>query len=104
MFIYIQYPLDVDFYHFNDHDIFWDGSGCPNGTCCGNATQPWFYREPNVTTSSGVEARLCSVHGFDHKAVLIDQLQKYIQQHLLLESYFFPTPAQNCIVLVAIAQ
>ena len=35
-------------YYFDDP--LWDESGCITSRCCDNITQPWFYRELNVTT------------------------------------------------------
>ncbi|XP_065907266.1 uncharacterized protein [Dysidea avara] len=70
-------PRNSDNYYFND--ILWDGSGCPTGTCCNDTTQPWFYRELNGTTTSDIEARLCSHEVFSNRAVIIDQLELYIQ-------------------------
>jgi len=60
-------------------NTLWDGSGCLPGTCCDDTTQPWFYRELSETTTSDIEARLCSFCGFTYRAVLIDQLELYIQ-------------------------
>jgi len=67
-------------YYFNDP--LWDGSGCITSRCCDNPSQPWFYRELNEVTTSDIEARICnegSSVGFDHRAVLIDQFELYIQ-------------------------
>jgi len=61
-------------------DPLWDISNCFRSTeCCSNITQPWFYHELNSSTTSDIEARLCSVDGFVARAVLIDQLELYIQ-------------------------
>jgi len=69
-------PRNSDNFYFSDP--LWDGSGCPTGTCCDNTTQPWFYRELDGTTTSDIEARLCSFEGFQHRGVMIDQLELYI--------------------------
>ena len=61
------------------NDPLWDGSGCITSNCCDNAMQPWFYRELNESTSSDIEARLCSWDVFFYEAVLIDQLELYVQ-------------------------
>ena len=62
-------------------DPLWDGNSCHRSTtCCSNTTQPWFYRQLSVPTSSDVEARICCGHGgFAERAVLIDQFELYIQ-------------------------
>ena len=64
-------------HYFNDP--LWDGSGCITSNCCDNPTQPWFYRQLNGTTTSDIEARLCSFHQFITGSPLIDQLELYIQ-------------------------
>ena len=69
---------------FNDYafdDPLWDGLDCGISIdCCANSTQPWFYRELNETTTSDIEARLCSWYPFHTASALIDQLELYIQQ------------------------
>jgi len=60
-------------------DPLWDGSGCITSSCCDNPTQPWFYRQLSGSTTSDIEARLCSWDIFYYEAVLIDQLELYIQ-------------------------
>ena len=64
-------------YFFNDP--LWDGSGCITSNCCNNPTQPWFYSQLNGSTTSDIEARLCSWDIFYYEAVLIDQLELYVQ-------------------------
>ena len=64
-------------YYFNDP--LWDRSGCITSNCCDIPTQPWFYRELNGTTTSDIQARLCSYHGFVTGSPLIDQLELYVQ-------------------------
>ena len=69
-------------YYYNDQ--LWDGSGCITSNCCANPTQPWFYRELNEITTSNIEGRICNEGaegggGFNHRAVLIDQFELYIQ-------------------------
>ena len=71
--------LDTAAYYFDDP--LWDGSGCIKNSsrCCDNTIQPWFYRELNKTTSSDIEARLCTHDAFQINSVLIDQLELYVQ-------------------------
>jgi len=64
-------------YYFDD--ALWDGLDCAGNTCCDDSTQPWFYRNPNETTSSDIEMRLCNPSRENDKSVLIDQLEVYIQ-------------------------
>jgi len=71
-----HYPINDD-YLFNDP--LWDGASCTFGSCCANPKQPWFNRELSGPTASSIEARLCSIRGFNSRAVLIDQLELYIQ-------------------------
>ena len=63
--------------YFNDP--LWDNSGCITSNCCDNPTQPWFYRQLNGTTTSDIEARLCSYSGFSVGSPLIEQLELYVQ-------------------------
>ena len=55
---------DVNTDDFNDHafdDPLWDNLDCGISIdCCANSTQPWFYHELNETSTSDIEARLCS--------------------------------------------
>ena len=65
-------------YYFNDP--LWDGSDCYSSTdCCTNSNLPWFYRELSESSTSDLEARICSSWYFDNGATLIDQLELYIQ-------------------------
>ena len=70
---------DVDSYteYFLD-DPLWDRSGCITSTCCSNPVQPWFYYELSETSSSEIEARICTFL-VDTRNVFIDQLDLYIQ-------------------------
>ena len=62
-------------------DPLWDGLDCPTGnTCCDNLNLPWFYRELNMaTTMDDVEVRICTNEDFISEAILVDQLELYIQ-------------------------
>jgi len=63
-------------YYFNDP--LWDRSGCITSNCCATPTQPWFYRLLSGTTTSDIEARICSYYHFEYGSPLIDQLELYI--------------------------
>ena len=67
----------VTTYYFNDP--LWDGAGCTSGTCCDDATQPWFYHQLNHITQDDIEARICTSGPFYYRSTLIDQLELYIQ-------------------------
>ena len=61
-------------------DVLWDGHGCSAGnTCCSNPNLPWFYRQLGQTTQDDIEARMCTDQGFGDEAVLITNLELYIQ-------------------------
>ena len=64
-------------YYMNDP--LWDGSGCVTSNCCNNTTQPWFYNDLGVRTTSDVETRLCAENRFAYSSILIDYLELYIQ-------------------------
>ena len=64
-------------YYFND--TLWDGAGCTGGTCCNNATQPWFHRQLNQIIQDDIEARICTRGRFHERSTLIDQLELFIQ-------------------------
>ena len=64
-------------YYFNDP--LWDRSGCITSKCCATPTQPWFYRLLSGTTTSDIEARICTYYNFARGSPLIDQLELYIQ-------------------------
>jgi len=58
-------------------DPLWDGSNCPDGnTCCDDPNLPWFYR---AATTDDIEALICTDQDFRDEAVLVDQLELYVQ-------------------------
>ena len=70
--------FSYDSYYLSDP--LWDGFDCPTGnTCCDNPNLPWFYRELDMATMDDVEVRMCTDEGFSDEAVLVDQLELYIQ-------------------------
>ena len=71
-----QYYSLSHYYYFND--TLWDRTGCVDN-CCGDTTQPWFYRQLNQIIQDDVEARICSHGPFSQRSTLIDQLELYIQ-------------------------
>ena len=61
-------------------DVLWDGAGCSTGnTCCSDPNLPWFYRQLNQTTQDDIEVRSCMDQPFGDEAVLITNLELYIQ-------------------------
>ena len=61
-------------------DPLWDGTGClVNGNCCTNANQPWFFRQLVTNRQDDIEARLCTNQRFADEAVLVEQIQLYVQ-------------------------
>ena len=61
-------------------DPLWDGAGCSvNNNCCTNINQPWFFRQLVTSRQDDIEARLCTNQGFADEAVLVEQVQLYVQ-------------------------
>ena len=61
-------------------DILWDGAGCSaNNTCCSDPNLPWFYRQLSQTTQDDIEVRACMDAAFDNEAVLITNVELYVQ-------------------------
>ncbi|XP_065884686.1 uncharacterized protein [Dysidea avara] len=60
-------------------DPLWDGSGCFTSRCCENRVQPWFSQVLNETTTSDIEARLCSLGEAFRRFVMIVELELYVQ-------------------------
>ena len=61
-------------------DVLWDGAGCSaNNTCCSDPNLPWFYRQLSQATQDDIEARMCTDQDFNDEAVLIANLELYIQ-------------------------
>ena len=70
--------LSISDYFFNDS--LWDGSDCYSSTtCCTNFTLPWFYQQFSESTTSDIEARICTRYRLKAGSPLIDQLELYIQ-------------------------
>ena len=71
-------PYDRSQYH--TEDPVWDGNGCSaNNTCCTNPDQPWFFRQLVMQRQDDIEARLCTHEGYSDEAVLVEQIQFYVQ-------------------------
>ena len=63
-----------------DVDPLWDGCGCPAGDdCCSTLGAPWFYRHFTEPEKGAVEVRICHDQGYRNEAVLLEQVQLYIQ-------------------------
>ena len=65
---------------YHTEDPLWDGAGCSaNNNCCTNTDQPWFFRQLVTSSQDYIEARLCTNQGFADEAVLVEQIQLYVQ-------------------------
>ena len=64
----------------NINDTLWDGVGCPpENSCCYVAGMPWFFRQFPTTTTGDIEVRICSDESFSNEAVVVEQIQIYVQ-------------------------
>jgi len=67
-----------DVYYLSN--VLWDGAGCSaNNTCCSDPNLPWFYRQLGQTTQDHIEVRICTDEGFNNEALLMTELELYIQ-------------------------
>ena len=66
-----SYELVNEYYLFN---VLWDGGCC---SACSNL--PWFYRQLSDATQDDIEVRSCMDELFDNEAVLITNLELYVQ-------------------------
>ena len=73
-------PLIIGDTYFTS-DPLWDGSGCvaANNNCCTAVGQPWFFRQFPTAQQDDIEVRLCSNEIFTNEAVVVDQMQFFIQ-------------------------
>ena len=61
-------------------DVLWDGAGCSiQNTCCSNRNLPWFYHQLSQITQDAIEVRSCVNEPFSNEAILITNLELYIQ-------------------------
>ena len=62
-------------------DPLWDGQDCNNNeaTCCTNPNLPYFVRDLSVSSTDGVELRVCTSEGLPDEAVGVDQIELYIK-------------------------
>ena len=62
------------------NDPLWDGEGCSAGdSCCSQAGMPWFYRDVLSKIDEPIEARICRDQSYADEAILIRDLELYIQ-------------------------
>ena len=63
------------------NDPLWDGEGCvgANNNCYTSHGMPWFIRQFPVSQQEDIEVRICTDQDYGNEAVLIDQLQLYVQ-------------------------
>ena len=65
---------------FYTHDPLWDGRGCTgSNSCCAQPSLPWFYRQLPQTTNEKLEVRICSDQPYADEAVLVKEIQLYMQ-------------------------
>ena len=61
-------------------DPLWDGEGClSDNNCCTNTDQPWFFRQLAMKRQDDIEVRLCTNQAFSNEAVLVEQMELYVQ-------------------------
>ena len=62
------------------NDPLWDGAGClAENSCCYDAGMPWFLRQFPTATMGDIEVRICSDQEFGNEAVVVEQIQLYVQ-------------------------
>lgn len=66
---------------FFTDDPLWDGAGCVHAknTCCNTVGLPWFFREFPTMQNDDIEVRICTDENYNNEAVLVDQVQLYVQ-------------------------
>ena len=70
--------IDLSTYYLSD--VLCDGENCPaDNTCCSDSNLPWFHRRFNQITQDDIEVRVCTDQGFDDEAILIINLELFIQ-------------------------
>ena len=61
-------------------DPLWDGNGCSSrDNCCAQPNLPWFYHQIPLTANDKLEARICYDQTFADEAVLVKEIQLYMQ-------------------------
>ena len=71
---------EVDINQYYTNDTLWDGTGCSvNNNCCINVNQPLFFRQLFTNRRDDIEARLCTDSAFTNEAILVEQIQLYVQ-------------------------
>lgn len=61
-------------------DPLWDGAGCGDkSNCCTAVGLPWFYREFPTMQNEDIEVRICTNSVYADEAVLVDQINMFIQ-------------------------
>ena len=71
--------FEFDPYYTNDS--LWDGAGCfdSKNNCCTDVDLPWFQREFVLQQYGDIEVRICYDQNFSDEAVLVDQVQLFVQ-------------------------
>jgi len=62
------------------NDLLWDGAGCGSqNSCCYDTGMPWFFRQFSTITTGDIEVRICYDEVFNNEAVVVEQIQLYVQ-------------------------
>ena len=70
----------VYLHRYYNWDPLWDGEGCSlHSSCCAQPGLPWFYRQLPVASNENLEARICYDQSFWDEAVLVKEIQLYVQ-------------------------
>ena len=72
---------DVSYSTYYTGDPLWDGNGCiqTNNNCCTDIGAPWFFRQFPTVQGDNIEVRLCTNELFIDEAVVVDQVQLFVQ-------------------------
>ena len=70
--------LNISEYYTDDP--VWDGAGClVNNNCCANVNQPWFFHQLVTARQDNIAGRLCTRYEFENEAILVEEIQLYVQ-------------------------
>ena len=62
------------------NDTLWDGKCClPDNSCCRDVGMPWFFRQFPTNTTGNIEVRLCQDELLANEAVVVEEIQLYVQ-------------------------
>ena len=65
---------------FISNDPLWDGKDCSaNPACCTFNTPPYFFKELEVPTTDGIEARICLGRRAEFADILVEEIELYVK-------------------------